>query len=297
MAETTKHSDEEQKLIELEEKDDVHELTNFKNMTLSSRKRISFNSKNDIQQHELNNTNNLNNQPKSGGIKIITFDENAHTETKQKAHKQMQKSIETKPKTTVRPSRPRAARPRIQLKKKTKKESDDENETKKKSDDEDIEDEEFSSKPRVERFLSICEIPPEILMYTQQIYGSQFQDQNHDEQHKEESSQDNKAQDSSNNNNIKDEKNAFLVNKRNSKLLSERIKLNNKKKMKKSTSSNDLKGEKIKHYHNGSGLSQKVRKEIIKSIIKSYDIEKYIRNFNSNYVIEVELNKKYLIEP
>jgi hypothetical protein len=136
----------------------------------------------------------------------------------------------------------------------------DENET-----NDDIEEaEEHIGKPRVERFLSICEIPPEILMYQQEMQrkfgggagGGGQERRNENEAPKK----------------IFSKKNKFAAKK------------------------NDFeKIDKTKSFSTkfGNGLSQQVRAEIIRNIIKNFNLENYINQFKSDYVIEIELDKKY----
>ena len=46
-------------------------------------------------------------------------------------------------------------------------------------------------------------------------------------------------------------------------------------------------------YRNGNGLPQQVRAEIIRNIIKNFNLEKYISQFKAEYIVEIELDKKY----
>ncbi|CAF0922859.1 unnamed protein product [Brachionus calyciflorus] len=99
-------------------------------------------------------------------------------------------------------------------------------------------------KPRVERFLSIAEIPPDILLLQQKLE---------------------------------------IQARKNSKT--------NKEDLKKSNKINNKSNKNIHHYHNGSSLSRAERAKIIKDIIKNFDLEKYISDFNEKDVIEVKLDK------
>jgi hypothetical protein len=137
--------------------------------------------------------------------------------------------------------------------------TDDDNET-----NDDIEEaEEPVGKPRVERFLSICEIPPEILMYQQEMQrkfgggGGVGQERRTDNDAPKK---------------IPGKKNRFAAKK------------------------NDFeKIDKTKSFSTkfGNGLSQQVRAEIIRNIIRNFNLENYINQFKSDYVIEIELDKKY----
>ncbi len=132
------------------------------------------------------------------------------------------------------------------------------------------EDAQFIGRPRVERFLSIFEVPPEVLLYQQQIqqkYGGQSE---MEETNKNKVDIDSKIRKTSKN----------LVN----------LKLGAAKKKPESTDKN--KNMPSKFYRNGNGLPQQVRAEIIRSIIKNFNLDKYINQFKTEYVVEIELDKK-----
>ena len=130
------------------------------------------------------------------------------------------------------------------------------------------EDEECTSKPRMERFLSICEIPPEILLYQQEMqrkFGAGGGEANGSP-----------------------EKNSKINNVLAKNVFGQKKKFPIKK--------NDFERiDKTKSFSTkfGNGLSQQVRAEIIKNIIKNFNLENYINQFKSNFVIEIELDKKY----
>lgn len=103
-------------------------------------------------------------------------------------------------------------------------------------------------KNRVERFLSIVELPPEVLLL-QQKYAIQQETQTKKKSYKD--------------------------------------KKENKEKNK---------NKSIRNYHDGSGLCQSVRADIIKEIIKNFDMEKYINDFYEKNAIKVNLSKEYLLK-
>jgi len=130
------------------------------------------------------------------------------------------------------------------------------------------EDEEPTNKPRVERFLSICEIPPEILLYQQEM------------QRKFGATDDNAG--------------CGLFGQK-SKKENGTPKLGLIPKRQFPTKKNDFERiDKTKSFSTkfGNGLSQQVRAEIIRNIIKNFNLENYINQFKSDYVIEIELDKK-----
>lgn len=102
-------------------------------------------------------------------------------------------------------------------------------------------------KNRVERFLSIVELPPEILLLQQKFA-------------------------------LEQEKKAKKKGSKEKSEMAEKNKNNN-----------------IRHYHDGSGLSQGARADIIKEIIKNFDMESYVNNFIEKNVIEVKLSQESLL--
>jgi hypothetical protein len=169
------------------------------------------------------------------------------------------------------------------------------------------EDNYFKAKPRVERFLSIVEIPQEILYYTQQKFGGLSEmggigEENEDldtEKENDEKKVSPKKDNLNRMENIAEEDSDIdenqveekpiekltistklpEINKRNRKTLSE------KKPKKKPV-------ETIKFYYNGSTLSQQAKAQIIKNIIDNYDLDKYLNEFKSNFYVDIIFDKK-----
>ena len=135
------------------------------------------------------------------------------------------------------------------------------------------EEEEMSFAPRIERFLSICEIPPEVLMYTQQLA---------------------------------DAKNASLKLEREKKAaaaaaLGSSLARGGARSLKSrrnfiskntTTPKNTEDRESIRRYHNGSGLTQAATREIIKNISRSFDLKNYLSEFKQSQIIEVNFDKR-----
>lgn len=131
-------------------------------------------------------------------------------------------------------------------------------------------------KPRVERFLSIVELPPEVLLYAQQKFQIN----------------------ASNIGIVEPLSKKDLKTKKQSTLSLSKVTETKKVIVKQDTSNSSTPREKQKHhqkiryYHDGSGLSQTARANIIKDIIKNFDLNKYLNDFKSSHIVELKLDKK-----
>jgi hypothetical protein len=141
------------------------------------------------------------------------------------------------------------------------------------------EEEEIKRKARIERFLSICEIPQSVLNYTQQKF-LQISELNANNSKK--LSLNGKQQGMSS----KSEKGKETEKKNKSE--SEK----GVEKKSKSPLSWFNQKHRVRYYHNGSSLPQQHKKEIIFDIISNYDPENYLKEFKSSLVIEIKLDKK-----
>lgn len=223
--------------------------------------------------------------------------------------------LDTKTKLAAKPIRKTTFSPLIKLKPKPNliKKSAVKFEPKKIVNDEDDdvinEDEDIylKAKPRVERFLSIVEIPQEILYYTQQKFGglAELGEENEDTDQENQSDEKKDAPKKDGINrmeNIAEEDSDLDENQVEEKAiekipvstkLPEIVNKNNKtlcdKKSKKKTV------ETVKFYYNGSTLSQQAKAQIIKNIIDNYDLDKYLNEFKSKYYVDIIFDKKYFI--
>jgi hypothetical protein len=139
--------------------------------------------------------------------------------------------------------------------------------------------------PRVERFLSIVEIPPEILMYTQQLANQQTKKAA--DRPKNEAVEQSATTDT--NNNTTKQKSSRFPN-----LKPPYGRVNNAKKAKAKTAPNkaDEDKEMIRHYRNGAGLSQAAKREIIRDIIRNFDMKKYLSEFKESSVVEITYDRR-----
>ena len=129
------------------------------------------------------------------------------------------------------------------------------------------------NKPRVDRFLSIVEIPPEIVWLTQQKFAKQFQDmmeeidENNLEKETKEPSKEEQEKESKKVDSVKPKKTTKQK----------------KKKTNEKTNKNNFAL---------SGLTQEMKAQIIKDIIRNYDIELFIKEARARDVIQIEIKKK-----
>jgi hypothetical protein len=142
------------------------------------------------------------------------------------------------------------------------------------------EEEEMKRKARIERFLSICDIPQSVLYYTQQKF-QQISELNA-KNSKQKLTPSNKQQAVSS----KQQKNHESKNK--NKAVFEK----GRGKKSKSPMSWLNQNSQVRYYHNGSSLPQQHKKEIIFDIISNYDPENYLQEFKNSLVIEIKLDKK-----
>ena len=163
----------------------------------------------------------------------------------------------------------------------------DENFSKSENDDDIYDEEEIYVRPRVERFLSVYELPPEVLLFTQQNYpriGS--------EKTKDKSIIDVDQSSSSGSRVFNKPKSPELVKNihnldlKPKKSITEVSVITNAYKL----SLPNVK--KVKTYHNGTGLSQTVKAEIIRNIIKNLDVDKYVKDFKAENATVIKVRSK-----
>jgi hypothetical protein len=155
------------------------------------------------------------------------------------------------------------------------------------SEDDDDYGEITSFAPRIERFLSIVELPPEILMYTQQL--AQQRSKEAADRTKNETAEQNGPSEAT--------KDAKKQTKPRFPVLKPpygRVDPAKKKKanQKTATSKADEDKEMIRHYRNGAGLSQAAKREIIRDIIRNFDMKKYLSEFKESSVVEITYDKR-----
>ena len=128
------------------------------------------------------------------------------------------------------------------------------------------------NRPRVDRFLSIVEIPPEIIWLTQQAFAkNNAKNESIDEEEEEEPKlEENKT------------KPTTLIANKNKKPKT-------KKKQKKRKESFNI----FKFVY-GSSLTQQAKANIIKEIIKNYDLDLFMNELRSRDVVQINLNKKFI---
>lgn len=130
------------------------------------------------------------------------------------------------------------------------------------------------NRPRVDRFLSIVEIPPEIIWLTQQAFAK---NNAKNESINEEEEEEPKLEE----NKTKPTTTTAIMN-RNKK---PKIK---KKQQKRKESFNIFK------FDYGSSLTQQAKANIIKEIIKNYDLDLFMNELRSRDVVQINLNKKFI---
>lgn len=125
------------------------------------------------------------------------------------------------------------------------------------------------NRPRVDRFLSIVEIPPEIIWLTQQAFAKNNAKNESIDEEEEPKLEENKT------------KPTTLITNKNKK---PKI----KKKQKRKESFNIFK------FDYGSSLTQQAKANIIKEIIKNYDLDLFMNELRSRDVVQINLNKKFI---
>jgi hypothetical protein len=127
------------------------------------------------------------------------------------------------------------------------------------------------NRPRVDRFLSIVEIPPEIIWLTQQAFAkNNAKNESIDEEEEEEPKLDEN----------KTKPTTLITNKKKKPKI--------KKKQKRKESFNIFK------FDYGSSLTQQAKANIIKEIIKNYDLDLFMNELRSRDVVQINLNKKFI---
>lgn len=127
----------------------------------------------------------------------------------------------------------------------------------------------INRRPRVDRFLSIVEIPPEVVWLSQQKFAKQFSMPDIEET-------------------AIDETKATEAEPE-VKKLEQILKKKTNKKVKKI----DNKGKNSSRSNlNGSTLSQETKARIIKDIIRNYDIDYFMDELRAKDIVQIQLNKK-----
>ena len=129
------------------------------------------------------------------------------------------------------------------------------------------------NRPRVDRFLSIVEIPPEIIWLTQQTFAKNNASNKNESIEEEEEEEDEEVTEQK----VELSKKSKLKRKKKKKIISKR------------------KESLFNKYGDVSTLSQQAKANIIKEIIKNYDLDLFINETRSKDVVQIHLNKKYSI--
>lgn len=125
--------------------------------------------------------------------------------------------------------------------------------------------------PRVDRFLSIVEIPPEILWLTQQKFAQKFQNMPEVDETKLDEVDEEKLVES----NVESTKKGKKHAKKTNKLKTDKNKAGSRS------------------FRDGSTLTQEVKAQIIKDIIRNYDLDLYIKEAKARDVVQIEYKKKF----
>ncbi len=264
-------NEEEEEKEEDEDEDQLSELTNFKKLNLrrapTNRIPIVGESSPSLQESSADQNCKIHSINLNDQAKLEINDSNNRIKIMQELNERRNKNL-------IKNFNPRPLK--VESSKKSNNDSND--------DDDDEEDKIMA--PRIERFLSIVEIPPEILLYTQQLA--------HQQREAKAAQEDKMAKKKQKN----DQQNKVGVGKK--------VQQNAKKKDDSHPTNDDLINEtrkgsnkcvmfdrnSIRHYHNGSGLTQAAKREIIKSIIKNFDMNKYLQEFKESQIVEVKLDRK-----
>jgi hypothetical protein len=161
------------------------------------------------------------------------------------------------------------------------------------TDEEDSENDDSTShlmnRPRVDRFLSIVEIPPEVVWLTQQKFANNMANKWNDNSIEE---ADENEPDSNQENETKIEQQAKPNDTAKSKAPKTKCQLDTNKKKHSIFNNNNNMNLFGTDQIFGTGLSQTAKAQIIKDIIRNYDIDRFMNQLRAKEVVQIKLNKK-----
>lgn len=135
----------------------------------------------------------------------------------------------------------------------------------------DEEEEMLRMRQRISRFLSVCDLPDEVVAMTQQSFEQRIHTQETIEEEDEEATE--------------------LDVTKTGKMDTERKGRNPKLKGSPSRQHSFMNSNKFSYYERGYGLSQEEKTRIITDIIRDFDLERYVDEFKEKQVLSIKLKK------
>lgn len=135
----------------------------------------------------------------------------------------------------------------------------------------DEEEERLRMRQRISRFLSVCDLPDEVVAMTQQSFEQRIQTQETIEE--------------------EDEEATGLDATKTGEMEAEKKDRNPKLKGLSSRQHSFMNSNKFSYYERGYGLSQEEKTRIITEIIRDFDLERYVDEFKEKEVLSIKLKK------